>query len=177
MCSKITRHSLNAWLYYLVIYHNIKLQYIFQTDAIFLTIHISQGSVATCFLRCGGIFKHEFIANLLTSLAVKKFENRLIFGEVMGNSLVSCFFDSQCRSGVHYGKHSAIWQIWVTNLSLASADMPSITTGTTVCSRYARDDNDCRLFLVFFWHAASFSEVRLRCTCQITNSKSVQFRW
>ena len=26
----------------------------------------------------------------------KKFENRLILGEVMGKSLVSCFFDSQC---------------------------------------------------------------------------------
>jgi len=35
MCSKVTHHSLNAWLYYIVIYH--QLQYIFQIDAIFLT--------------------------------------------------------------------------------------------------------------------------------------------
>ena len=29
----------------------------------FSDIHISQGSVAT-YLRCGGIFKYEFVANL-----------------------------------------------------------------------------------------------------------------
>ena len=49
----------------------------------------------TC-LRRGGMFKQKFVANLLPSPAVKKFENRLIFGKVMGKSLVSVFFDSQC---------------------------------------------------------------------------------
>ena len=34
----------------------------------------------------------EFVANLLQSLLVKKFENRIIIGEVMAKSLVSCFF-------------------------------------------------------------------------------------
>jgi len=38
----------------------------------FFCIHISQGSVATC-LKCGGIFKHEFVANALQSRLVKKF--------------------------------------------------------------------------------------------------------
>jgi len=42
------------------------------------------------YLRCGGIFKHDFVANLLLSLSGKNFENRLIFREVMGKSLVSC---------------------------------------------------------------------------------------
>jgi len=37
----------------------------------FLFIHISQGSVAT-HLRRGGMFKHEFVANLLLSPLVKK---------------------------------------------------------------------------------------------------------
>ena len=37
----------------------------------FSDIHISQGSVATC-LKRGGIFKNEFVANLLPSLLVKK---------------------------------------------------------------------------------------------------------
>jgi len=37
----------------------------------FFDIHISQGSVATC-LRRRGIFKHEFVANLLQSPSVKK---------------------------------------------------------------------------------------------------------
>jgi len=60
----------------------------------FSDIHISQGSVAT-YLRCGGIFKYQFVANLPVSLPVK--ENRLTFGEVMGKSLVSCFL----RHSVH----------------------------------------------------------------------------
>ena len=60
----------------------------------FSDIHISQGSVATC-LKHGGIFKHEFVANLLPSTLVKKFY-RIILGEVMAKSLVSCFFDSRC---------------------------------------------------------------------------------
>jgi len=38
----------------------------------FSDIHISQGSVATC-LRCGGLFKYEFVANLPVSLPVKEF--------------------------------------------------------------------------------------------------------
>ena len=57
----------------------------------FFCIHISLGSVATC-LKRGGIFKNEFVANLLLSPLVKKnFENRIIVGEVMAKSLVSCF--------------------------------------------------------------------------------------
>jgi len=38
----------------------------------FSDIHISQGSVAT-YLRCGGIFKYEFVANLPVSQPVKEF--------------------------------------------------------------------------------------------------------
>jgi len=56
----------------------------------FFCIHISQGSVATC-LKRSGIFKHEFVANVLPSRLVKKFENRIIFTEVMAKNLVSCF--------------------------------------------------------------------------------------
>ena len=64
----------------------------------FSDIHISQSSVATC-LRRGGIFKPKFVVNLLPSPAIKMFENRLIFGEVMGKGLVSCFFIySRCIS-------------------------------------------------------------------------------
>ena len=57
----------------------------------FFCIRISQGSVATC-LKRGGIFKHEFVANLLPSRLVTNFENRIIVSEVMAKSLVSCFF-------------------------------------------------------------------------------------
>jgi len=38
----------------------------------FSDIHILQGSVATR-LKRGGLFKHEFVANLLQSRLVKKF--------------------------------------------------------------------------------------------------------
>ena len=38
----------------------------------FLNIDISQGSVAT-YLKCGGIVKYEFVANLPVSLPVKEF--------------------------------------------------------------------------------------------------------
>ena len=68
------------------------MQYVFQNDAIFC-IHISQGSVATC-LKRGGIFKYEFVANLLELASEKKYE--IIFSEVVAKSLVSCFFDSRC---------------------------------------------------------------------------------
>jgi len=63
----------------------------------FSDFRISQGSVATR-LRRGGIFKHDSVANLLPSQSVKMFENRLIFGEVMGKSLVFCFFRCLCKS-------------------------------------------------------------------------------
>jgi len=50
----------------------------------------------TC-LKRGGIFKPEFVANLLPSRLVKFFfENRIIVNEVMAKSLVSCFLDSRC---------------------------------------------------------------------------------
>ena len=68
----------------------------------FLHIHIPQGCVAT-YLRRGEIFKHPFVANLPLSPSVKKSENRLIFGEVMGKSLVSCFLT---HSVVHIGKNA-----------------------------------------------------------------------
>jgi len=43
----------------------------FLSIAIFLNTDISQGSVAT-YLRCGVIFKYEFVANLSLSLSVKE---------------------------------------------------------------------------------------------------------
>ena len=63
--------------------------------AIFLNIDISQGSVATC-LRCGGIFKYDFITNLIMSVTVKVFfKSRLTFGEVtVGQECQNCFIDS-----------------------------------------------------------------------------------
>jgi len=57
----------------------------------FFYIYISQGSVATCLKRVG-IFKHEFVANFLPSRLVKNVENRIMVGEVMAKSWVSCFF-------------------------------------------------------------------------------------
>ena len=70
----------------------------------FSDIHNSQGSVAT-HLRCGGIFKYESVANLpLSPWAKFFFENRSIFGEVIGKRLVSCFFDWLVYTLFHYLK-------------------------------------------------------------------------
>jgi len=56
--------------------------------------------------KLGGIFKHDFVANLLLSRLVKKFENRIIVSEVMTKSLVSCFLthgvDPSVRAAVLY---------------------------------------------------------------------------
>ena len=71
----------------------------------FSDIQISQGSVAT-YLRFGGIFKYEFVANYQWVCQWKNFENRLTFVEVMGKSLVSCFFETYARCNriftIHY---------------------------------------------------------------------------
>jgi len=64
----------------------------------FIDIYISQTSVTTCLWR-SGIFKHEFVKNLLLSPSVKKVWKSVIFGKVTGKSLVSCFFDSRCTQG------------------------------------------------------------------------------
>jgi len=96
MCSKVTHRTLNSSLYYLEIIINCNTYFRMMP---FFCIHISQGSVATC-LRRGGIFKNELCCKFTTEPACEKklFGNRLIFGEVVGKSLMSCFFDSQCRS-------------------------------------------------------------------------------
>ena len=43
------------------------------------------------YLRCGGIFSDQFVTQSLLSPTVKNFDNRSIFGEVMGKSRVSWF--------------------------------------------------------------------------------------
>ena len=80
--------------YFETVLHNSLLQLLLKNCNL-LNTDISQGSAATL-LGCGGVFKYDFVTNFLLSLTVKNFENLLIFGEDMGKSLVSCFFDSQC---------------------------------------------------------------------------------
>jgi len=65
--------------------------------SLFSDTDVSQGSSATP-VRCGGIVNDGFVAYILVNLPVKKFENRLTFGEVMDNIVVPCFFYSQCRT-------------------------------------------------------------------------------
>jgi len=53
-----------------------------------------------------------FLANLsFNSLTKEFFENRLTFGEVMGESLVSCFFDSRCRLIGHRKEDELLCQL------------------------------------------------------------------
>ena len=62
----------------------------------FLNIDILQGSVATR-LRCGGIFKHELVANLLVNLPVKEFWKSVnIWGSYGQEFGVLFFSETQC---------------------------------------------------------------------------------
>jgi len=62
----------------------------------FSDVHISQGSVAT-YVRCGGIFKYEFVANLPLSLPVKEFRKSVIIWGSYGQEFSVLFFiDSLC---------------------------------------------------------------------------------
>jgi len=54
-------------------------------------IHISQGSVAT-YLRCGGIFKYEFVANLPVSLSVKELRKSVNIWGSYGQKFSVLFF-------------------------------------------------------------------------------------
>ena len=56
----------------------------------FSDIRISQGSVAT-YLRCGEIFKYEFVANLPVSLPVKEFWKSVNIWESYGQELCLVF--------------------------------------------------------------------------------------
>ena len=87
MYSKVTYRTLN--LGYTALWFIINCNTYFRMMP-FSDIHISQGRVATC-LKRGGIFKHEFVANLLPSPPVKKIWKSDNSGEVMAKSLVSCF--------------------------------------------------------------------------------------
>ena len=62
----------------------------------FSDIHISKGSVAT-YLRCGGIFKDEFVANLPLSLPVNKFRKSVNVWGSYGQEFSVLFFETQCR--------------------------------------------------------------------------------
>jgi len=62
----------------------------------FSDIHISQDSVAT-HLRCGGIFKYEFVANLPLSLSAKELRKSVIIWGIYGQEFSVLFFiDSRC---------------------------------------------------------------------------------
>ena len=73
----------------------------------FSDIHISQGSVVT-HLRCGGIFKYEFVANLPLSLSAKElWKSVIIWGSYGQEFSVLFFIDSRCRS-VYFTVHHKI---------------------------------------------------------------------
>ena len=98
MCSKETHRTLNSWLYYVVIHHYCNTYFRMMP---FFCIHISQVSVATC-LKRGGMFKYEFVANLLPSRLVKNFENRIIV-KLWPRVWCLVFFDSRCTNSKYHG--------------------------------------------------------------------------
>jgi len=65
----------------------------------FIDIYISQGSVTTCLWR-SGIFKHEFVKNLLLSPSVKKsLEIGKYLVKLLARVWYLVFFDSRCTQG------------------------------------------------------------------------------
>ena len=66
----------------------------------FSNMDISQGSVATQ-LRCGGIFKQDFVASLSLSLSAKEFwKSANIWGNYVHEFSVLFFFDLRCITGI-----------------------------------------------------------------------------
>ena len=68
-------------------------------------IHISQGSVAT-YLRCGGIFKYAFVANLPVSLPVKECWKSVNIWGSYGQEFSVLFF---LRHSVYYVSIDCFW--------------------------------------------------------------------
>jgi len=94
----------------------------------FSDIHISQGSVST-WLRRGGIFKHEFVANLLLSPLVKKFWKSGNSWWNYGQEFGVLFF---LTHGVHQMLHES----------------KSVCVSVSLCSVFSADLDQT-------WHAAS----------------------
>jgi len=155
MCSKGTHHSLNSWLYYIVIYHLITIH--ISEWRHFSDIHIWQGSVATR-LRRGGIFKHV-CCKFTTESASEKFENRLIFGEVMGKSLVSCFL---LTHGVY---HTLLWR----RVYESSSCLPAF-------SHRIFKQNNCNV-KYFSWKYQTMFRFFRSCSSLFTFLLSSQFHW
>jgi len=65
--------------------------------------HHVQGSVATR-LRCGGIFKYDFVTNFLLSLTVKKFGKSVNISQSYGQEYSMCFYRAMlCIRGTSHG--------------------------------------------------------------------------
>jgi len=63
------------------------------------------------YLRCGGVFDDYFITRLLPSPTVKEYWNQSTFGDVMGKSGVSCFFDSRGSSSSYMQKSNLLLEL------------------------------------------------------------------
>jgi len=77
----------------------------------FSDIHISQGSVAT-YVRCRGIFKYQFVANLPLSLPVQEFWKSVNIWESYGQEFSVLFFDSRCLRPLLFLVESTIYSIF-----------------------------------------------------------------
>ena len=62
-----------------------------------LKIDILQSSIET-HLRCGGIFKYDFVANLPLSQSVKKFQKSVNIWGSYGHEFSVLFFYPQCSA-------------------------------------------------------------------------------
>jgi len=112
----------------------------------FFDIHILQGSVATC-LKRDGLFKHEFVANLLPSPLVKK---------IWKSELVKLWLRVWCLVFWFTVYEQLIWLIGIDYV---------ISPHRQHCAQWYR----CGLLLQTLWR----SVVRL-CVCKVSKVNAVQ---
>jgi len=80
--------------------------------SLFSDINVSQGSVATL-VRCVGIFNANFIANFLTSQALKElWKSANIWRSYRKNKKVRVFFETQCSSTTNHVTSAATVGSW-----------------------------------------------------------------
>ena len=99
----------------------------------FSDIHISQGSVAT-YLRCGGIFKYEFVADLPVSLPVKEFWKSVNIWGSYGQKFSVLFFLRQCITPVHCSAPTTPYSATPTHHRLCSHSTVFCHAHSPLCS-------------------------------------------
>ena len=137
----------------------------------FSDIHISQGSVAT-YLRCGGIFKYDFIANLPLSLSVNEFWKSVNIWRSYGQEFSVLFFLThgvELQNWTEYGFTSRLDLNWgdpAGHLRSGTSYLRSTTSNNRSCTPHFRSGTFLlgsttlhSLYLSIFQYACCFVQM------------------